>query len=272
MHLNRISQMVGWCFLLVIPAGCHNATSLDKSTAELQGYVEGELSYMAAPFSGELKVLSKQRGDTVKQGDQLFVLEQEPQSMQVAAAQSAALQAQSRLDLAVVRLERSKKLYEEKAIQKDALDAAIDERNEAQDGLESAKQKSKELEWSLNEKIGKAPVNGVVYDTYFRIGEWVQAGAPIVSLLAPENIKILFFLPEKILHSVKIREKIRVKTQDKSYDAFIEYISPQVEYTPPVIFSRENDVQLVYRVKAVPVLSQAYDFHPGQPVMIQFLH
>lgn len=270
MRLNWIGQIVGWCALWVLPMACHQAVSLDKASLELQGYVEGELSYMAAPFSGELKILSKQRGESVKQGDRLFVLEQEPQSMQLAAAQSAVLQAESRFQLAVTRLDRSQKLYQDKAIQKDSVDAALDERNEAQNALESARQKTKELEWSLSEKIGKAPVDGVIYDTYFRKGEWVQAGMPILSLLAPENIKILFFLPEKILSFVKVNEKIKVKTNGKSYEVRIEYISPQVEYTPPVIFSRENDVKLVYRVKAVPLLSQAYDFHPGQPVIVQF--
>lgn len=251
--------------------GCDTSPSTQKSEPIFQGYAEGELSYIASPFAGELKILSAQRGQKVEQGVQLFTLEQEPQSMQALAAKAGVLQAQSRLELVETRLVRADKLYQQKAIEKDALDAAIDARNEAQNELEEAKQKSNELEWSLSEKTGKAPVAGLIFDTYFRKGEWVESGAPVLSILNPDNIKILFFVPEKMLHTIKLHDKVRVMVQDKSYEAQIVYISPEVEYTPPVIFSRENDAQLVFRVRAKPRPDQAYDFHPGQPLRVQIL-
>lgn len=273
LDLTRLVIFLFFFLFLILPlSGCHPVSApADKLKLELQGYVEGELSYMAVPFSGDLKALSKQRGDLVKKGDLLFILEEEPQSMQFIAAQNGIVQAQSRLQLALIRLERVQGLYKDKAIQKDALDAALDERNASQALLEEAKQKSEETNWNLRQKTAFAPVSGTIYDTYFTKGEWVPAGTPVVSILAPENIKIIFFIPEKILHEVKMHENVMVTTNDKKYQAKIEYISPQVEFTPPVIFSRENDSQLVFRIKAHPVLSQAYDFHPGQPVMIQFL-
>lgn len=266
MGLTGLKKM-GWLALGLLPMACHQSRT--QSVNELQGYIEGELSYIASPFSGELKSLSKPRGSSVKVGETLFILEQEPQSMQLAAAQAAVLQAESRFQLATTRLERSQILYKNKAVQKDSLDAAFDERNEAQNQLESARQKSKELQWDLSEKTGKSMVNGRVYDTYYTQGEWVDSGRPVLSLLAPENIKILFFVPLKILSQVKVNQTIVVKTEQKTYDAKIEYISPEVEYTPPVIFSRENDIQLVYRVKAVPLATEAYDLHPSEPVLIQ---
>lgn len=258
------------CVSLVL-FGCQRSSEPDKWKLELQGYVEGELSYMASPFSGALINLAKQRGDSIKQNDLMFTLDPEPQRMQTLAAEAEVLQAESRLALANLRLTRTQKLYEQKAIDKDALDAAVDTRNEAQDGLANAQQKSKEADWNLSEKTSTAPVNGMIYDTYFRKGEWVTSGMPVLSILAPENINILFFIPEKMIRTIKIQDRVHIIVQNKTYDARIVYISPEVEYTPPVIFSRENDAVLVFRVRAKPALAQAYAFHPGQPVRVRFV-
>ena len=47
--------------------------------------------------------------------------------------------------------------------------------------------------------------------------------------------------------------------------ATISFISPQAEYTPPVIFSRETRAKLVFMVEARPEPEQAERLHPGQP-------
>jgi HlyD family secretion protein len=44
----------------------------------------------------------------------------------------------------------------------------------------------------------------------------------------------------------------------------ISYISPDAEYTPPVIYSREMRAKLVYLVEAKP--RQPAALRPGQPV------
>lgn len=269
--LKKVVSCLFICLLLIPLGSCQRSSEPDKWKLELEGYVEANLSYMASPFSGDLINLIKQRGDTVKQNDPLYILDPEPQKMQALAANAQVLQAQSRLQLAILRLNRIQKLYEQKAIDKDTLDATVDAHHEAKSNLENAEQKSREAVWNLSEKTGIAPVNGMIYDTYFRKGEWVASGKPVLSILAPENIKILFFIPEKIIQTIKIHDRVQVIVQNKIYDAWIDYISPEVEYTPPVIFSRENDAVLVFRVRAKPLLAKAYDFHPGQPVRVRFV-
>ncbi len=51
----------------------------------------------------------------------------------------------------------------------------------------------------------------------------------------------------------------------KKYQAPISYISPQAEYTPPVIYSRESRSKLVFMVEATLTDADALIFHPGQP-------
>lgn len=48
--------------------------------------------------------------------------------------------------------------------------------------------------------------------------------------------------------------------------AKISFISQQAEYTPPVIYSREQRSKMVFLVEARPVPADAMRLRPGQPV------
>jgi len=48
----------------------------------------------------------------------------------------------------------------------------------------------------------------------------------------------------------------------------ITFISPQNEYTPPVIYSNENRSKLVFMVIAKPSVQTTAELHPGQPVEV----
>ena len=50
----------------------------------------------------------------------------------------------------------------------------------------------------------------LIYDTLFRLGEWVAAGQPVVSLLPPENIEIRFFVPEAVVGSLAPDQEVQV--------------------------------------------------------------
>ena len=49
----------------------------------------------------------------------------------------------------------------------------------------------------------------------------------------------------------------------------ISFISPQAEYTPPVIYSESSRAKLVYRIEARPPPKQAFLLNPGQPVVVR---
>ncbi len=123
--------------------------------------------------------------------------------------------------------------------------------------------------WSVAQKSQSAAQAALVYDTLYREGEFVPAGAPVVSLLPPENIKVRFFVPEADFGALKAGENVRVAVTGRAAPlaARISYLSPQPEYTPPVLYNRENRAKLVFMVEALPVdPAAARDLHPGQPV------
>jgi HlyD family secretion protein len=121
--------------------------------------------------------------------------------------------------------------------------------------------------WSVAQKAQSAPRAALVYDTLYREGEFVAAAAPVVSLLPPENIKVRFYVPEAEFAALKAGDRVRVTiTGRPPLEARVSYLSPSPEYTPPVLYNRENRAKLVFLIEALFDAKDARDLHPGQPV------
>ena len=131
----------------------------------------------------------------------------------------------------------------------------------------------KQLVWQLQEKNVAAPSGGVVQDTLYRVGEFIPAGRPVVSLLPPENIKVRFFVPQAVLPSIQMGDPIQVRLDgmDSALSARISYIAPVSEFTPPVIYSKESRAKLVFMVEARALPAESARLHPGQPVDVRLV-
>ena len=126
-------------------------------------------------------------------------------------------------------------------------------------------------QWRLDQRHVAAPAAGIVTDVLARPGETVPAGVPVVSLLPPENVFVRFFVPEQMLAKVHYGEQVRLICDNCPPDltATISFISPQAEYTPPVIYSEESRSKLVFRVEARPPPQLATLLNPGEPVSVR---
>ena len=103
-------------------------------------------------------------------------------------------------------------------------------------------------------------------------GEWVNAGSPVVAILPPANVKVRFFVPEPQVGALRSGQRVDVACDGcgAPIAASISFISPQAEFTPPVIYSRESRAKLVFMVEARPAAADATRLHPGQPVDVRF--
>ncbi len=165
--------------------------------------------------------------------------------------------------------ERLKELEAQLATAK--LAARVDEIRAAVAAVAAARATLARADWSLAQKSVTAPVAGLVQDTLYVQGEWVPAGSPVVSLLPPHNIKVRFFVPETRIGSLKTGQAVTLSCDGCAapISAAISYISPQAEYTPPVIYSRENRGKLVYLIEARPAPADAAKLRPGQPMDVR---
>lgn len=307
--------------LLCALFGCSRTS---PAPGTIQGYVEGEFVYIAAPFPGKLEKLFVQRGAQVKAGDPLFELEnvQEKTARDEAELRLAQIRAQladakkgkrpteiesgtAQLKLAQVALQfaekefaRQEKLLAAKVVSVQDVDRSRSQRDQERarvaqlkaelntarlgsrgDQIAAIEANMRAVEaaltrsqWDLAQKRQTAPAAGVVFDTLYRTGEWVAAGRPAVVLLPPGNIKVRAFVPQPLLASIRQGDRVQVTVDGKAapLTGTVRFISPQAEYTPPVIYSRENRQKLVYMVEIGFEGAAALQLHPGQPVDVRF--
>jgi HlyD family secretion protein len=255
--------------LLVLTAALFAGCS-GNSPNQFQGYIEGEYVYVASPLGGALTNLAVARGDEVKAGQLLFALERGSEAAALAEAQKNLAQAQANLARSQSEFERRVKLRNDPAqvISAEELDQARAQRDADLAAVESQKAALDRAVWSFDQKQQFAPANAFVQDTLYRTGEYVAAANPVVVLLPPENLKVRFFAPQEVLPKIKTGETVNVIFDGaaKNYSATISYISTQVEFTPPVIYNRENRAKLVFMIEAKFSPADAADLRPGQPV------
>jgi HlyD family secretion protein len=206
--------------------------------------------------------------------------------------------AQANLRLARIQLERQKSLARENFVSQAAIDEAASNHDQALAQAEAARQqlsahqdtlgrepevRSAEAElqaaqaqtaqrrWTVDRKTVSAPVAGSVADTWYRPGEWVPAGSPVASLLPDDRRRLRFYVPETDLARIQTGQAVEAHCDGCAAPirAIIDFIAPQAEFTPPVIYSQGSREKLVFRVEAAPAREQAAALRPGLPVDVR---
>jgi len=149
---------------------------------------------------------------------------------------------------------------------------ARDEQIRAQDAqVAAARAALTQSAWRLDQKRVAASQGGLVVDTLYREGEWVNAGSPVVRLLPPGQLKLRFFVPQAVAGALKPGRNVLVQCDGcgAALNASVSYIAAEPEYTPPVIYSNETRAKLVFMVEARPAPEAAQRLRPGQPVSVK---
>ena len=93
------------------------------------------------------------------------------------------------------------------------------------------------------------------------------------ALLPDARRRLRFFVPETAIATLKPGQKVEARCDGCAAPirATIDFIAPQAEYTPPVIYSRGSREKLVFRVEAAAAPEQAATLRPGLPVDVRLL-
>jgi HlyD family secretion protein len=252
--LRSILRSLFTCTLLsIFLVGCSHSDS-----NKLQGYVEGEFVYVSSSLGGTLESLHVSRGQQVKVGDQLFELDSTAEKAALSQAQAALIYSQS-------EFERQERLMQTMGA------TSKGEYERSRSLRDQDKERVTKAHWDLSQKSQIAPQAGVIFDTLYRAGEWVVGGHPVVAILAPQNIKVRAFIPEPRIARIHLGDAINVLVDGigNPIPGKVSFVSPQAEYTPPVIYSRESRDKLVFMIEIVFDLQTSAKLHPGQPVDVQ---
>jgi HlyD family secretion protein len=113
------------------------------------------------------------------------------------------------------------------------------------------------------------PAAGRVDQVYFQVGEWVSANQAVVSIIPDRKVKVRFFVPETDASHYRPGQSVHFTCDGcaRGLTARIGYVSPDPEFTPPIIFSRDSRDRLVFMVEAYPANPDR--LNPGQPVEVE---
>ena len=220
----------------------------------LQGWVEAELIFVSPDEQGRVEALKVREGDRVNKGDLLFTVDDDLQKADVVVRNTAVINAQQSFDRA-----------------KELLKSAAGTQKNYDDAEATLRQAKANLDWSqtrLARRNAYTPGDSTVEQIYYRPGETVPAGRPVVALLPPGNLKIRFFAPQSILPTIKYGDIVDVSCDgcEKGLTAKVSFIARSAEYTPPVIYSQEERAKLVFLIEARP--EHPDKFRVGQPVTV----
>lgn len=241
--------------LMLLVALALGACSKDDNT--YQGWVEANLIFVAPDEVGRVQTLSVQEGDVVKVGEPLFTVDDDLQQADLAQVKASLTNAQQTFD-------RAQQLAKTGAGTQKDLDLATMMLRDAQARLNSAQTR-------LARRSVFSPVGGTVQQVYYRPGEMVPAGRPVLALLPPGNIKVRFFVPQAVLPHIAYGDTVAIRCDgcDKDLTARVNFIAKQSEFTPPVIYSLEERAKLVFLIEALPDKPGA--LRVGQPVDVSLL-
>lgn len=270
----KLSALVASLLMLI---GCGQ-----KQEQGWLGYGEGDSAMIAAPQAGWVTDLKVERGQTVRRGDLLFVLDNTSQQASQDQARAALLQARAsmaqeaaNLSYARTELARQDNLARAKAGVPAVRDQALNNARQSAARLAQMKAQIGQMEaslsgaaYGLSQRRIVSRTEGPVQDVYFRPGEYVPPSTPVVSILPPANIYVRFFVPESQMQQLKLGQKVQVNCDGcRPMNARVTFIASQVEFTPPVIFSIGNREKLVFKAEARA--DGGLPLHPGQPVTVR---
>ena len=262
------------------------------------GFVEGTEVVVSAETAGRIVELYCDEGDKVRPGDVIALIDTTKLSLRIAEAQAGLDGAATRVKSAELRIEQAEidsalahKFYERSRNLLDKESTSQQKFDEAQTAYEKAKVGARVARADLGvanaamEQIRRdldllkkqmddcrplAPLSGTVVIAYVERGELVGVGSPLVKVAALDSVTVKIYLPPELLARVKIGDRASVDPEDgrtTPLDGAVTWISPEAEFTPKNVQTKEARADLVYAVKiSVPNPEQVLKI--GMPVMV----
>jgi HlyD family secretion protein len=138
----------------------------------------------------------------------------------------------------------------------------------AEANLAAARADAEKAKSDLADRTILAPAAGRIERLYFDEGEIAPAGTPVVSILPEGALKVKFYLPEAARQQFALGDRLTVSCDGcpAGLTATVSYFASDPQFTPPVIYSRDERQRLSFLAEAT---LDAGTLHPGQPVTLE---
>ena len=155
--------------------------------------------------------------------------------------------ATARYDVTLAQLNSAKENYK-----KITNLARPEEITQAEANLKRQKATADLLKKNIRDSYVTSPKDGFIVKTFVEEGETVSMLSSLFKVSDLSVAKLVIYVSEKELGKVKLNQEadIYIDTyEDKSYKGFVSYISPEAEFTPKNIQTKDERTKLVFAVK-----------------------
>ncbi|NOQ79472.1 MAG: efflux RND transporter periplasmic adaptor subunit [Gammaproteobacteria bacterium] len=204
------------------------------STAEISiGTLQTEQIFIGSiHFSQSSLLASKTQGmvlkvnfDTtqlIQQGDVLVELDHEILDSQIRAVQASLKELKLLEEKSAKDLKRYKKLVQQKNVSQQKYDEIYYDKIRIDQKLISSNAELEALLIERKQHTISAPFSGIITERYVELGEWVDKGGKIATLVNPQAVTSIFNLPASYALEIKPQQKIQVHTGKQSINGTIE--------------------------------------------------
>jgi HlyD family secretion protein len=240
------------------------------------GYIINRERIELSPrFVGIVRWIGAKKGDPVKKGQIVVLLDDSEQRARVTEAEGRLARAQAALQIARTRFNRLRTLREQRVESEQQLDDAQAELTAAEAGLREAQGLLDFARWQLAWTVIRSPIDGVVLEKLADENELVSPQSfggdkgPSTALLAvadPQDLQVEIDLNESDLSKVWLGQPCRVTPEaypEHVYDGYVAEIAPEAN-------RQKGTLQIKVQVRdpdrfLVPELSAKVDFLVAYP-------
>lgn len=239
-----------------------------KDSLYVSGVVEATEVRLSFQVGGRIKKIFTDEGEFAKKGEVLASLDKEEFTAMKAETEAAYKEAKLNYQRLKEDYARADNLYKAGAIPEQ-------KRDEVKTKFDVTKAKMEKLQSSLNLvdlRLSyadlRSPLSGFVLVKSSEVGEVVQPGVTVLTVIDLEDAWVTGYINETDLGKVKLNQNVSIKIDtypDKIYKGRVSFISQEAEFTPKHIQTKEERTKLVYRLK-ISVDNTDFELKPGMPV------
>jgi HlyD family secretion protein len=279
--MNKILHLL-LLVLTIILFGCGN----NNDIADAYGNFEATEILISSESNGKLKEFSLMEGDEIKAGVRIGLIDTIPHYLKkkqlqarIEALNTKTLNIPSQINVLIERknvIEREKirieNLFQEGAATQKQLDDIHGEIDVINKELKANKERLETnnrgllseilpVEWQIeeiNDQINKAilinPIDGIVLNKYAEQYEIVNYGKPLYKIANLNALFLRAYIGGDFLNQIKLGQNVKVYIDEgrdnlKEYSGTISWISEKAEFTPKIVQTKEERVNLVYAIK-----------------------
>lgn len=118
-----------------------------------------------------------------------------------------------------------------------------------------------------------SPIDGFVVKKFVEVGETVAPMSSLVKISNLASVNLIIYVSEVELGKIKLGQKAEITMDtypDKKYEGKVTFISPEAEFTPKNIQTKDERTKLVFAVK-IEIPNKDFDLKPGMPADAKIL-